>query len=209
MSPITDDEQVDELKERRRARESRPGSKRETAVRIPSAEPARDLLGGLITTGAPENGEESSASAQHAAPATRAGGAVGIGAPVKNRQDRPALSAARRSTSSSEGSRRAHRRTPTSRRRSSNVVRKALQTCRLHRRLAVRTDVRRSSPRSRRHAARPRTTRLLGIVATVVVAGTAVLVVALNGGSSRLSPARSAQRGDVDGADPLDRSAAR
>jgi hypothetical protein len=68
MSPITDDEQVDELKERRRARESRPGSKRETAVRIPSAEPARDLLGGLITIGAPENGEESSASAQHAAP---------------------------------------------------------------------------------------------------------------------------------------------
>jgi len=28
MSPITDDEQVDELKERRRARESRPGLKR-------------------------------------------------------------------------------------------------------------------------------------------------------------------------------------
>jgi hypothetical protein len=67
MSPITDDEHVDELKERRKARESRPGLKRSVPVRIPSAEPARDLLGGLITSGSPEGDDNRSAGDQDAA----------------------------------------------------------------------------------------------------------------------------------------------
>jgi hypothetical protein len=190
MSPITDDEQVDELKERRRARESRPGSKRETAVRIPSAEPARDLLGGLITTGAPENGEESSASAHHAAPAP----APEALSESDAREEEAGSTGPVGGEKIDELIRRVKEGTPADADVATTIQqRRPKGTADLPPSPAARRAHRRprSTARSRRHAARPRTTRLLGIVATVVVAGSAVLVVALNGSSGRLSPARS------------------
>jgi len=60
MTPITDDEHVDELKERRRARESRPKPNCATPAGIQSAGPARDLLGGLIPSGLPVGDEDRS-----------------------------------------------------------------------------------------------------------------------------------------------------
>jgi hypothetical protein len=129
MSPITDDEHVNELKERRRARESRPGSTRAAPARIPSAEPARDLLGGLITnahrrvTRATPPALRTSRTTlwppRERRPRSRM--------PVEREPSRLPPSAARRSMSSSDGSRRAHRQMPMSRRRSSGVARKARQ----------------------------------------------------------------------------------
>ncbi len=81
MSPITDDEQVDELKERRRARESRPRSNRDAPPRVPSAEPARDLLGGLITNGSPVGDEDRPPGAQD--------GADGVPAPAREATSAP------------------------------------------------------------------------------------------------------------------------
>jgi hypothetical protein len=193
MSPITDDEQVDELKERRRARESRPRSKRDAPPRIPSAEPARDLLGGLITNGSPVGDEDRPAGAQDAAD--------GVPAPAREATSESDSPGRRAEAAAQVGGekideliRRVKEGTPAETDVATTIQqRRPKGTADLPPSSAARRAHRRPrpSPRPRRHAARPRTTRLLGIVATVVVAGTAVLAVALNGGSSRLSPARS------------------
>lgn len=192
MSPITDDEQVDELKERRRARESRPGLKR-SPVRIPSAEPARDLLGGLITSGSAEADDNRSAGAEAAAD----------GAPAPTREATP--------ESDARGER-AESTTPVGGEKIDELIRRVKEGTAADADGATTIERRRpkgtadlspaAAPRRRRRPARrttpsggptpqKRRTRLLGIAATVVVAGTAVLLVSLSSRPSRLNPAPS------------------
>jgi hypothetical protein len=193
MSPITDDEHVDELKERRRARETRPGSRRATPPRIPSAEPARDLLGGLITNGSPVGDEDRLAGAQDAT----------HGSPSSARE--PTLE----SDSSGE---RAVSTAPLGGEKIDELIRRVKEGAPADADGATTIERRRpkgtadlspaAAPRRRRRPARQTTssrgqaawrrrTRLLGIAATLVVAGTAVLVVTLSSGSGRLRPART------------------
>jgi hypothetical protein len=195
MSPITDDEQVDELKERRRARESRPGSKRAAPARIPSAEPARDLLGGLITSGSrsPKDDENSSADAQDAA----------NGAPAPARE---ATSASDASESGAESTARAGgenideliRRVKEGAPADADVAttiqqRRPKGTADLSPAAAPRRARTRPGPATGRRwrAPRPQRTRLLGIAAAIALAGATVLVLHPGGGSSLPSPARS------------------
>jgi len=192
MSPITDDEQVDELKERRRARDSRPGLKR-APVRIPSAEPARDLLGGLITSGSPAGDESHPADVPDAED----------GAPA------PARAATRESDARGE---RAEATNPVGGEKIDELIRRVKEGTPSDADGATTIERRRpkgtadlspaAAPRRRRRPARQTTpshgptpkrrrTRLLGIAATVVVAGTAVLLVSLSSRPSRLNPAPS------------------
>jgi hypothetical protein len=193
MSPITDDEHVDELKERRRARESRPGSRRAAPPRIPSAEPARDLLGGLITSGSPAGDDNRSTGAQDAAD----------GAPAPTREAT--------SESDADGER-AESTAPVGGEKIDELIRRVKEGTPADADVATTIERRRpkgtadlspaAAPRRRRRATRQTTpsrgqapwrrrTRVLGIAAALVVAGTAVLVFTLGGGSGRLSQARS------------------
>jgi hypothetical protein len=193
MSPITDDEHVDELKERRKARESRPGSRRAAPPRIPSAEPARDLLGGLITSGSPERDDNRSAGAQDAADGARP--------PTRDATSEPDARGERAESTAPVGGekideliRRVKEGTPADadaattieQRRPKGTADLSPAAAPRHRR----RPTRQTTP-SRGQAPRRRRTRLLGIAATLVVAGIAVLVVTLSSGPSRLNPGRS------------------
>jgi hypothetical protein len=193
MSPITDDEQVDELKERRKARESRPGLKRPAPVRIPSAEPARDLLGGLITSGSSEGDDNRSAGDQDAAdvapPPTRAATSE-----PDAREERAGSTAPVGGEKIDELIRRVKEGTPADADVATTIQRRRPKgTADLSPAAAPRRRRRpaRQTTPSRGQAPRRRRARLLGIVATLVVAGTAVLVVTLSSGPGRLNPARS------------------
>jgi hypothetical protein len=187
---------VDELKERRRARESRPSSKRAAPPRIPPAEPARDLLGGLITSGShsPEGDENSSAGAQDAAD----GAPAPAGEPTSEsdaRESQAESTARVGGEDIDELIRRVKEGAPADTDVGTTIQqRRPKGTADLPRETAPRRAHRRPRPSTprRRRTARPRKTRLLGIAVTIVIAGAAVLVFALGGGSSRLSPARSA-----------------
>jgi hypothetical protein len=193
MSPITDDEQVDELKERRRARESRPGVKRAAPVSIPFAEPARDLLGGLITSGSPQGDESHPAGAPEAAD----------GAPADTREATPesdCLEERAESTTPVRGEkideliRRVKEGTPADTEGATTIERRRPKgTADLSPASAPRRRRRptRQTVPSRGQAPRRRRTRLLGIAVTLIVAGTAALVVTLSSGTDRLTPARS------------------
>ena len=193
MSPITDDEQVDELRERRRARESRPGVKRAAPVSIPSAEPARDLLGGLITSGSPQGDESDPTGVPEAAD----------GGPAPTREATPgsdAREARAESTTPVRGEkideliRRVKEGTPADSEGATTIERRRPKgTADLSPAAAPRRRRRptRQTVPSRGQAPKRRRTRLLGIAATLFVAGTAVLVITLSSGADRLSPARS------------------
>jgi hypothetical protein len=193
MSPITDDEQVDELKERRKARESRPGLKRPAPVRIPSAEPARDLLGGLITSGSPERDDNRSAGVPDAAD--------GAAAPTREATSEPDARGERaESTAPVSGEkideliRRVKEGTPADADVAATIERRRPKgTADLSPAAAPRRRRRptRQTTPSRGKAPRRRRTGLLGIAATLVVAGTAVLVLTFSSGSGRLSQART------------------
>jgi len=193
MSPITDEEHVDELKERRKARESRPGLRRPAPARIPSAEPARDLLGGLITSGSPEGDDNRSAGDQDAAD--------GAPAPTREATSEPDARGERAESTAPVGGekideliRRVKEGTPADADVATTIQRRRPKgTADLSPAAAPRRRRRpaRQTTPSRGQAPRRRRARLLGIVATLVVAGTAVLVVTLSSGPGRLNPARS------------------
>lgn len=193
MSPITDDEQVDELKERRRARESRPGLKRGEPARIQFAEPARDLLGGLITSGSPEGGQDHPVEARDttdASPEPVSEATTYTESPAEPAEGARQLGGEK----IDELIRRVKEGTPEEADASTTIERRRPKgtadlppTAR-----PPRTKRIRPSTPSRRRVSRPRRTRLLGFAATLVVAGTAVLVLTLGGGSSQLRPVRSA-----------------
>jgi hypothetical protein len=194
MSPITDYEQVDELKERRRARQSRPGLKRGVPARIQFAEPARDLLGGLITGGSPEGDQDRPVETQDAAdvapePAREAT------TETESRAEQAEAAAQVSGEKIDELIRRVKEGTPAEPDTATTIERRRPKgTVDLPPGAGPRrrnTHIRPSTP-SRRRLSKPRRTRVLGIAATLAVAGTAVLVVTLSGGSSQLSPARSA-----------------
>jgi hypothetical protein len=193
MSPITDDEHVDELKERRKVRESRPGSRRAAPPRIPSAEPARDLLGGLITSGSPEGDDNRSAGDQDAAD--------GAPPPAREATSQPVAGRERAESTAPVGGekideliRRVKEGTPADADAATTIERRRPKgTADLSPAAAPRRRRRptRQTTPSRGQAPRRRRTRLLGTAATLVVAGATVLVFTLSSGPSRLSPARS------------------
>lgn len=192
MSPITEDDHVDELKERRRARQARPGLKRPTPASVPSAEPARDLLGGLITSASPEGDEHRSAGAQDATDVTP-GPARGTTSVSDSREDRAEATDRVGVEKIDELIRRVKEGTPADADAATTIQRRrpkgtadlspAAAPRRGHRRTRPTTPLRSRAPRTRR-------TRFLGIAATIVV-GSAGLLITLSGGSDRLSPARS------------------
>jgi len=191
MSPITDDDHVDELKERRRARESRPGLKRAAPARIPSAEPARDLLGGLITS-APEGDEDHSAGAQSAKDV--APGPAREATSVDSGDDRAEATDRVGGEKIDELIRRVKEGTPADADAAATIQRRRPKgTADLSPAAAPRRGRRRNRPTTplRSRAPRTRRTRFLGIAATIVVVGSAALLITLSGGSDRLSPARS------------------
>jgi hypothetical protein len=199
MSSITDDEQVDELKERRRARASRPAPKREAPVRVPSAEPARDLLGGLITNGSSEGDDGRAAGAQHAADAAPP---VGREATVEPdaREERAEATAPVGGEKIDELIRRVKEGTPTEADLATTIERRRPKgTADLSPEAAPRRARRRVRPTTswRWYALRPRRGGVLGLVATVVLAAVTILVITLGGGPSRPALSRSGSSSTV------------
>jgi hypothetical protein len=192
MSPITDDDHVDELKERRRARQSRPTLERPAPARIPSAEPARDLLGGLITSASPDGDEDRSAGAQDATDV--APGPAREAISVDSGDDRAEATDRVGGEKIDELIRRVKEGTPADSDAATTIQQRrpkgtadlspAAAPRRRHGRTRTTTPARPRPPRTQR-------TRFFGIAATIVIVGSAGLLITLSGGSDRLSPARS------------------
>lgn len=192
MSPITDDDHVDELKERRKARQSRPGLKRPAPARIPSAEPARDLLGGLITSASPNGDEDRSAGAQDATDV--APGPTREATSVNSGEDRAEATDRVGGEKIDELIRRVKEGTPADSDAATTIQqRRPKGTADLSPEAAPRRGHgrTRTTTAARPRAPRTRRTRFLGIAATIVIVGSAGLLITLSGGSDRLSPARS------------------
>ena len=178
MSPITDDEQVDELKQRRTARGSR-SARKPPAPRVSSADPARDLLDGLITNGAPEVEPAVVDSPADAAPAPPARAHQ-----TARKPDPPAGPEVTQADTGGEKIdeliRRVKEGTPA-----------ADETATQRRRPKGTADLppgvvpQRSRRRTRARPSKSHKTRLIGSVATAAVVGISLLVVSLAGTSGR------------------------
>jgi len=185
MTPITDDEHVDELKERRRARESRPKPNCATPAGIQSAGPARDLLGGLIPSGLPVGDEDRSGildGTTDLAPAP----AREVTSGSDPDGERVEATAGAGGEKIDELIRRVKEGAPADADAATTIQRRRPKgTADLSPAAAPRRGRRRTRPTTPLRQPRTRRTRFLGIAATIVVAGTAVLLVTLSGARAR------------------------
>jgi hypothetical protein len=195
MPPITHDEQVDELKQRRTARGSRSPRKSEAPPRSSSAEPARDLLGGLITNGAPEVEQpvvDGPPDAAHATPA-----------PARETAPPPDRPTSQEVTETDVGGekideliRRVKEGTPADADETMPQRRRPKGTADLSPSAMPRRSQRRTrhTVRSRRRPSSSRRALLIGCVATMAAVGISFLVVSLSGNSGRPRPVGSVVR---------------